>query len=76
MRRQQPVKIITYLPQREIGRLELSKRVAAVHADTVLARLKALHCPEAQKQALLDAIIATARKNAACESTNPDTLPK
>ena len=76
MRRQQPVKIVLYSPKKSDSRLELSKRVAAIHADAVLARLKALHCPEAQKQALLDAIITTARMNATCESTNPDNLQK
>ena len=76
MRRQQPVKIVLYSPKKSDSRLELSKRVAAIHADAVLARLKALHCPEAQKQALLDAIITTARMNATCDSTNPDHLQK
>lgn len=74
MRRQQPVKIVLYYPKAADSRLELSKRVAAIHADAVLARLKTLHCPEAQKRALLDAIIATARMNATYESTNPDNL--
>ena len=76
MRRQQPVKIALYYPKTADTRLELSKRVAAVHADAVLAQLKTLNCPEAQKRALLDAIITTARLNAAQESTNPDNLPK
>ena len=76
MRRQQPVKIALYYPKTADTRLELSKRVAAVHADAVLAQLKTLNCPEAQKRALLDAIITTARLNAAQESSNPDNLPK
>ena len=76
MRRQQPVKIVLYYPKTAGSRLELSKRVAAVHADAVLARLKALHCPETQKRALLDAIITTARMNATQKSTIPDNLPK
>lgn len=76
MRRQQPVKIALYYPKTADSRLELSKRVAAIHADAVLARLKALHCPESQKRALLDAIIATARMNATCESANTDNLQK
>ena len=76
MRRQQPVKIVLYYPKTADSRLELSKRVAAIHADAVLARLKTLTCPETQKRALLDAIITTARMNTAQESTNPDNLPK
>ena len=74
MRRQHPVKIVLYCPKTADSRLELSKRVAAIHADAVLARLKTLHCPEAQKQALLDAIIATARTNVSHESSSPDNL--
>ena len=74
MRRQQPVKIILYYPKTADSRLGLSKRVAAVHADAVLARLKALHCPEAQKRALLDAIITSARMNATQESPDLTNL--
>ena len=74
MRRQQPVKIVLYCPKTADSRLELSKRVAAVHADAVLARLKALHCPEAQKRTLLDAIITTARMNATQGSTTSHDL--
>ena len=74
MRRQQPVKIILYYPKTADSRLELSKRVAAIHADAVLARLKALHCPESQKRALLDAIITTARMNATQGSTTSHDL--
>ena len=74
MRRQQPVKIVLYYPKTADSRLELSKRVAAVHADAVLARLKALHCPESQKRALLDAIITTARMNATQESPDLTNL--
>ena len=74
MRRQQPVKIVLYYPKTADSRLELSKRVAAVHADAVLARLKALHCPETQKRALLDAIITTARMNATQGSTTSHDL--
>ena len=74
MRKPKPVKIILYYPKTADSRLELSKRVAAVHADAVLARLKALHCPEAQKRALLDAIITTARMNATQGSTTSHDL--
>ena len=74
MSRQQPVKIILYYPKTADSRLELSKRVAAVHADAVLARLNALHCPESQKRALLDAIITTARMNATQGSTTSHDL--
>ena len=74
MRRQQPVKIVLYCPKTADSRLELSKRVAAIHADAVLALLKSLNCPEAQKRALLDAIITTARMNAIQGSTTSHDL--
>lgn len=76
MRRQQPIKITIYYPKTADTQLELSKRVAAIHADAVLVRINALHCPEAQKRALLDEIIATARLHAAHESQDRDPLSK
>lgn len=36
---------------------ELSRRVASVHAQVVIEKIKALNCPLEQKVALLDAII-------------------
>ena len=76
MRKQQPIKIAIYYPQTADRQLELSIRVAAVHADAVLARIKALRCSESQKRALLDEIIATARMNTARKSTFPDAIHK
>ena len=60
MRNQKPIKLLIYAPESEDGRLDLAKRVAAVHADTVSARIRELNCPKSQKQALLDAVIQTA----------------
>ena len=74
MCRQQPVKITLYSPKTADSQLELSKRVAAIHADAVAAQLKSLPCPESQKLALLDAIIATARKNFISEKANPKSI--
>lgn len=68
MGRQQPINIVMYFPKTEAGQLELSNRVATVHADAVTARLKALNCPKSQKLALLDAVIATVREKAVDES--------
>ena len=64
MHRQQSIKIAIYYPKTPDRQLELSRQVAVIHADAVLTRLKALHCPEAQQLALLDAVIATAKANA------------
>lgn len=56
-----PVKVIVYYPKTETGKQELAKRVADVHAASVIQRLKALNCPTNQKQELLDAIIDTVK---------------
>ena len=62
MRTMAPVNIIVYHPKTEEGKEELSKRVADVHATSVIQRLKALNCPTSQKQELLDAVIETVKK--------------
>ncbi len=58
MRRCGSVNIIVYSPKTEVGQKELARRVASIHADAVIARLQKLTCPTAQKQQLLDSIIA------------------
>ena len=62
IRKQAPVKVITYLPKDEAGANELAKRVALVHAAAVNQRIKALNCPTTQKLELLNAVIETAKK--------------
>ena len=62
MRTMAPVKVIVYHPKTEEGKEELAKRVADVHAASVIQRLKALNCPTHQKQELLDAVIETVKK--------------
>ena len=62
MRKREPIHLIVHHPTTESGKLELAQRVALVHANAVSQRLKALNCPEAQKLALLDAVIDTTRK--------------
>ena len=57
-----PVNVIVYHPKTAEGKEELAKRVADVHADLVIRRLKALNCPTHQKQELLDAVIDTVKK--------------
>lgn len=64
MSSRQSVRIVLYYPQTEEGQVELANRVAAVHADTVTARIRELRCPKAQKLALLDAVIEHTKKNA------------
>jgi hypothetical protein len=55
------IHVIVHKPSTDTGRQELASRVAEVHADAVIARIKALACPASQQVSLLDAIIATAR---------------
>ena len=56
------INVILYLPDSQEGNAELAHRIASVHADTVLNRIKKLECPSKQKNTLLDAIIAEAKK--------------
>lgn len=65
MKRHGPVNVIFYYPKTEAGKQELAKRVADVHADAVIRRIKNLNCPTSQKLELLDAVIATAKQRAA-----------
>ena len=59
-----PIHVIVHAPKTEIGQLELAKRVAGVHADLVHRYIQKLRCPSEEKAALLDAVIATAKKSA------------
>lgn len=63
IRKMAPVNVIVYYPQTEDGKEELARRVAEVHADAVIRRLKSLNCPNRQKLELLDAVIDTVQKN-------------
>ena len=48
--------IIMYYPNAPAQQDELAKRVAQVHAQTVIERVKALSCPVEQKAKLIDEI--------------------
>lgn len=65
MKKHGPVNVIFYYPKTKAGKEELARRVAEVHADAVIRRIKALNCPTSQKLELLDAVIATAKQRAA-----------
>ena len=60
-----PVNLIVYYPKSDEGCQELAKRVAQVHADTVLTHIRQLSCPASQKTQLLNAVIADARQRLA-----------
>ena len=57
------MKLIVHYPNDQEGWDILSKRVASVHADAVMTKVKNLQIPKVQKLALLDAIIADAKAN-------------
>ena len=65
MKTQGPVDVIFSYPKRDAEKEELDRRVAEVHADAVIRRIKDLTCPTAQKLELLDAVIAAVKQRAA-----------
>ena len=71
MKRHGPVNVIFYFPKDEAGKEELAGRVAEVHADIVIRRINALNCSAAQKLALLDAVIETAKQRSR-EADSPE----
>ena len=50
------MEVIVYSPHSMQGQVELSKRVAAVHAQIIYTYISRLDCPVDQKIAILDAI--------------------
>lgn len=50
------MEVIVYSPHSMQGQVELSKRVAAVHAQIIYTYISRLDCPSDQKTAILDAI--------------------
>ena len=58
MKRYAPVNLVVHFPSTEAARQELSKRVAQVHAESVITYIKRLNCPADQKLQLLNTIIA------------------
>lgn len=63
-RKSAPIHVIVHYPKTEEGKRELARRVASVHADMVNRHIEKLNCPSSQKVALLDAVIAAAKKKA------------
>ena len=51
--------MIVHYPKTEAGKEELARRVATVHAESVIAKINRLNCPTKQKLELLDAVIKT-----------------
>ena len=65
IRKMAPIRVIVHSPRTEEGRAELARRVADVHANAVMQRIKELECPDQQKMDLLDAVIRTVRERSA-----------
>ena len=53
--------VIVYSPHSMQGQVELSKRVAAVHAQIIYAYISRLDCPTDQKIAILNMIQSSIR---------------
>ena len=74
------INVIVYKPTDSAGVEELAKRVAEIHAEHVIHRIRSLTCPIAQKKALLDAVIGTVRQRQketpVSKNTNHQTTPE
>lgn len=62
MRKPTPVNLITYFPRTEQEQTELARRIAGIHAETVLRQVQELSCPAEQKRELLDRMIESVKK--------------
>ena len=56
------VSIIIHCPKDERARQELAQKVADVHVQTVIERVKSMSCPTEQKVQLIDAVKAYIQK--------------
>ena len=57
MNKHMPAEIIVDLPETDVGKKELARRIAAAHADYVADQIRKLDCADTQKQAMLDAVM-------------------
>lgn len=53
--------MIVHYPKTDAGKEELARRVATVHAESVIAKVNRLNCPTKQKLELVDAVIDTVK---------------
>lgn len=61
MKRGDMIAVSVYGPETEEAGRELAKRVAMVHAQTVMEKVGALSCPAEQKARLVEAVISGRR---------------
>ena len=62
MKKPQEIRLTVCLPETAAGLESLGTQLANIYADVVIRKIRALPCPAAQKQALLEAIIRNAKK--------------
>lgn len=62
IRKAAPINLIVHYPTTPEGKEELARRVASVHANAVIYKIKNLKCPTKQKLELLDAVIRTVKE--------------
>jgi len=74
MRKCAPVRIIIYAPRTPEGKTELSRRVAQVHADMVIQRIREWNCPAHQKLQLVDAVIHTVMETTKSQLISHDKM--
>ena len=68
IRKMAPINLIVHHPKTPEDQAELARRVADIHAASVIQRIKGLNCPTSQKLELLDGIMETV-KNRSKEQT-------
>ena len=54
--------MIVHSPKTDAGKEELARRVATVHAESVIAKINRLNCPSKQKLELVEAVIDTVKR--------------
>lgn len=63
MRKPTPVNLIVYRPRTEQEQTELARRIAGIHAETVLRQVKELSCPAEQKRELLEGVVEETKEH-------------
>ena len=54
--------MIVHYPKTDAGKEELARRVATIHAESVIAKINRLNCPSKQKLELVEAVIDTVKR--------------
>ena len=68
--------VIMHYPTTPEKQEELSKKVAAVHAQTVMEQIKAMPCPVEQKAELIEAIKRIHQQICTRSCSHPCSVPK